>query len=83
MTVDIVGSGPLNTDDIAAMLGEAPLELTVTLFHMAVISNPAATLGLAKKDARDTTDELPIARPAPRLTLVRDITHHIARPKRD
>lgn len=38
MTVDIVGSGPLRMDDIAAMLSETPIEISVTLFHLSMVS---------------------------------------------
>ncbi|KUZ59908.1 hypothetical protein WI38_22900 [Burkholderia ubonensis] len=71
MNVDIVESGLLRTADIAAALGEVPLHMTLTTFHLGLVSNPEATVSR------------PIARPAPRLTVVRDISRHMARIKRD
>ncbi|KVX21231.1 hypothetical protein [Burkholderia ubonensis] len=71
MNVDIVESGLLRTADIAAALGEVPLHMTLTTFHLELVSNPEAMVSR------------PIARPAPRLTVVRDISRHIARIKRD
>ncbi|WP_157648198.1 hypothetical protein [Burkholderia ubonensis] len=71
MNVDIVESGLLRTADIAAALGEVPLHMTLTTFHLELVSNPEAAVSR------------PIARPAPRLTVVRDISSHIARIKRD
>ncbi|KVO00580.1 hypothetical protein WJ70_00420 [Burkholderia ubonensis] len=82
MTVDLVESGPLCTADIADMFIEAPLELSLTLFHLNVVSNPA-TRRHEKEDANEAADSFPIARPHPKLTIVRDITHHIARSGRD
>ncbi|AOJ65660.1 hypothetical protein WJ32_24735 [Burkholderia ubonensis] len=82
MTVDLVEAGPLCTADIADMFIEAPLELSVTLFHLTVVSNPA-THRHEKEDAHETADSFPIARPHPKLTVVTDITHHIARSGQD
>lgn len=74
MTVDIVESGPLRTADIAATLGEARLEISVTLFHLSVVSNAGAAHDVENKDARGSTDSSTIARRGPKLTVVRDIT---------
>ncbi|WP_321871008.1 hypothetical protein [Burkholderia ubonensis] len=75
MNVDIVESGLLRTADIAAALGDVPLHMTLTTFHLELVSNPEAAHGAAVSR--------PIARPAPRLTVVRDISRHVARIKRD
>ncbi|MXN75382.1 hypothetical protein GR157_11635 [Burkholderia sp. 4701] len=83
MTVDIVGSSSLNTDDIAAMLGDTRLQLTVTLFHMAVVTHSAVTQERGNAHSQEAANSVAIARPHPRLTLVRDITRHVARIKRD
>ncbi|RQS62505.1 hypothetical protein DID96_31350 [Burkholderia sp. Bp8963] len=83
MTVDIVDADPLTKEDLAAMLGETPMELSVTLFHVEVIANPGASPIHVKQGVHAAADSLSISRPSPKLTLVRDITHHIAHPKRD
>lgn len=83
MTVDIVGSSSPNTDDIAAMLGDTRLQLTVTLFDVAVFTNSAVTQEPGNTHSQEAANSIAIARPHPRLTLVRDITRHVARIKRD
>ncbi|WP_155631200.1 hypothetical protein [Burkholderia stagnalis] len=83
MTVDIVGSSSLNTDDIAEMLGDTRLQLTVTLFHMAVVSNSAVAQERCNTHSQEAANSIAIARPHPRLTLVRDITRHVVRIERD
>lgn len=75
MTVDIVESDPVRTVEIASTLGEATLEMTVTLFHLAVVSNPEAP--------HESANSLSAVRSGPRLTVVRDITRPISRTQRD
>jgi len=81
MTVDIVGPRQLCASDLAATLGKVPFQLTVTPFHLAVVSNPEAKAASASgsKNAHGVADSLPIARPNRGLTVVRNIT----RPKQD
>lgn len=83
MTVDIVGPDARLADDVMAMLGDASLQLTVTLFHMAVVPNAAVVQERSKERLREAANSVAAARPHPRLTLVRDITRHVARTERD
>ncbi|HEM7875592.1 TPA: hypothetical protein U2L31_001963 [Burkholderia contaminans] len=83
MTVDIVGPDARLADDVMAMLGDSSLQLTVTLFHMAVVPNAAVVQGRSKERLREAANSVAAVRSHPRLTLVRDITRHVARTERD
>ncbi|WP_322083880.1 hypothetical protein [Burkholderia sp. BCC1972] len=83
MTVDIVGSDLLLADDIKTMLDDSSLQLTVTLFHMAVVTNSSVTREPNEDRMREAANSIAIVRSHPRLTLVRDITRHVAHSKRD
>ncbi|EKS9797946.1 MULTISPECIES: hypothetical protein [Burkholderia] len=83
MTVDIVGPDSLLADDVMVMLGDSSLQLTVTLFPMAVVPNSAVMQGRSKERLRDAANSVATARPHPKLTLVRDITRRVARTERD
>ncbi|MGU7782044.1 hypothetical protein [Burkholderia sp. PU8-34] len=77
MTVDVVAAGPVSTADLSAMLGEAPLEMRVTPFRLAVISNPGAEHALGQDGTHDGAAPSALARPGPKLKLVADVTDHI------
>ncbi|CAN0625417.1 KY49.ctg7180000000025_quiver, whole genome shotgun sequence [Burkholderia multivorans] len=83
MTVDLVESGPLCAGDIAATLDGTRTELTITLFHLEVVSNPGATQAFEKEEAYKAADSCPNPRPDPGLTLVTDITRRIAQREQD
>ncbi|RQS68433.1 hypothetical protein DID96_19685 [Burkholderia sp. Bp8963] len=83
MTIDVVGSDPLHTDELAAMLGETPMELTIKVFHMAVVANPDVAQVREKQRVVEATGSQAITRPRPKLTSVTDITHHVARSRQD
>ncbi|RQS60681.1 hypothetical protein DID96_34360 [Burkholderia sp. Bp8963] len=83
MTIDIFESALQRTADVAAMLGQVPLDMTLTMFHLEVVSNRAAAHHIKNEAARASAASRPISRQGLRLSVVGDISRHFGRIKRD
>jgi len=83
MTVDIVESDPLRTEEIAIALGRAPLEMTVTAFVLTVISASRSAGDVGGQTARNAASSRRTARAVPKLTVLGNDGKHISPRTRD
>ncbi|WP_028214550.1 hypothetical protein [Paraburkholderia mimosarum] len=83
MTVDIIESDPVCTEEIAIALGRAPLEMTVTAFVLTVISASRSSGKAGGEPARNAADSRRTARPGPKLTVLANDGNAISPRSRD
>lgn len=83
MTVDLVGTDARHTKEIADVLGKAPLEMTVTVISLTVISTPDIASEAGHDAERHAVDPLRTCLPHPRLTVPGNTTNHLLPVTRD
>jgi hypothetical protein len=83
MTVDLIEADGRSAEDIADILGKEPLEMTVTVIKLTVISTPETANDARRETAHNTLDPRRIIRSDLGPTVLGNTTSHLSLVARD